>query len=271
MNSISQTLARISRIPARIRRDALLFGTLENWREAWAAEWRRVPLQEIRLRNGVILRAPETIDLAFLFHETWVRQVYNPRGYEIRNGNTVIDIGANVGVFGAYAASRGPGVKVFAYEPFPENVKWLRRNVEDSGLKNVEIRAQAVASVSGARTLHVDPEKWIMHHLMSDSSEESGISVDCTTLDEIMSTEQIARCDLLKLDCEGSEYEILQSARPETLNRIRRMVGEYHEGPHIASSGKELCEFLTSKSFRIDRFEALDGDSGIICATNTNI
>jgi len=86
-----------------------------------------------------------------------VRRVYNPGGYEIRDGQTVIDIRANVGVFAAYAASRGSRVRVFAYEPFPENVNWLRRNIEDSGLKNVEIRPQAVAARPGNRKLRVNP------------------------------------------------------------------------------------------------------------------
>src|SRR5712692_742845 len=180
MNSISHALMRLGRIPARFRRDLLLIRLLENWRGALTAEWRCAPLQEIRLRNGVVLRAPDTIDLAFLFHETWVRKVYSPTGYEIRNGDLVIDIGANVGVFAAYAASHGNEVKVFAYEPFPENVKWLRQNINDSGLTNVEARPQAVASQPGRRRLQVDAGSWIMHHLLENSENgDAGIPVDC--------------------------------------------------------------------------------------------
>jgi FkbM family methyltransferase len=262
-------LARIARIPERCRRDLRLIYLLENWREALAAEWNRAPLSHVRLRNRVTLSGPETIDLAFLFHEIWVRQVYTPPGYEIREGATVIDVGANIGVFATYAATRAEGVKVYAFEPFPDNVAWLRKNVEGSGLSNIRIFQQAVAGSTAKRFLESDPEDWIMHSLKEEKQDaSSGIEVDCISLDDVMSREGIERCDLLKLDCEGSEYEILWNSSPDTLRRVRKIVAEFHEGPGRVSTGRELRSYLESKSFRVDRFHQ-DVNCGYMSAYNT--
>lgn len=267
MSDFSQKLARVGRTPARLSRDAWLIRHLKNWREALIAEWTRTPLNRVRLRNGVVLESPDTIDLAFLFQEIWLRGIYSPAGYEIGSGETVIDIGGNIGVFATFAATRAPGVKVFSYEPFPENVKWFRRNIENSGLTNVQVLQQAVSGETGVRYLQVNSNNWIVHSLFNEGHATPGLAVESISLDDIINRNEIRRCDLLKLDCEGSEYEILQRCAPETLKRVRRIVGEFHEGPHINGTGEHLCQFLKSYSFRIDNFERDDG-SGVFSAHN---
>jgi FkbM family methyltransferase len=268
MSDLSEKLARVRRVPARLSRDAWLIGNLENWREALTAELRHTPLSQVRLRSGVVLECPHTIDLAFLFHETWVRRIYSPPGYEIGPGETIIDIGANIGVFATFAATRAAGVRVFSYEPFPENVKWLRNNINKSGLTNVQVFQQAVSGNTGLRYLQVNSDNWIVHSLFGETTTtQPGLQIDSVSFDDIMSKEHIDRCDLLKLDCEGSEYEILQRCAPETLKRVRRIVGEYHEGPHIGGTGEQLCRFLESRSFRIDNFKRDDG-FGVLSAYN---
>lgn len=263
-------MARIARIPQRARRDLHIIKLLHNWREALAAEVTGAPLKQLRLRNGVVLNGPDTLDLAFLFHEIWLRAVYTPPGYEIRRGDVVVDVGANIGVFAAYAATSAPDVRVYAYEPFPGNVEWLRDNMRESRLENVVVRPEAVGGASGERVLHVDPTSWIMHSLVrEDGPGGEGVRVRCVSLEEAFDSNGIECCDLLKLDCEGSEYEILQGASPGTLGRVKRVVGEYHDEP-ARGTGEQLCRFLESRSFRIDRFEPLDTGSGVLCATNTS-
>lgn len=151
-------------------------------------------------------------------HESNVAEAHPPRahsrtgsGYEIRAEEVVIDIGANIGVFAIYAATRAPGIKVYAFEPFPENIRWLRRNVESSHVANVKIHQQAVGAGPGVRFLRVDPSNWGLHSLGGTGDERQRVlSVDCIDLDHIMKMDGLKQCDLLKVDCEGSEYEILQ-------------------------------------------------------------
>ena len=262
-------MERIKRIPKRARSDVRIIRLLNNWREVLRAKLTGAPLKKVQFRNGAVVSAPETVSLAFLFDEICVRTLYNPPGYEIKAGDVVIDIGANVGVFATYAATAAPDVRVFSYEPFPGNLDWLRKNIEESKLANVKVFGEAVAGRPGTSALHVDPSGWIFHSLVrEESSEENDILVKCVSLDQVLDDNEIEFCDLLKIDCEGSEYEILMECRPETLGRIRRIVGEYHEGANIKGTGEGLRRFLESRSFRIDYFGALEADSGIFYATN---
>lgn len=265
-------LDRIARVPQRIRQDWRTVRLLRNWRETLTAKLQRRKLQSLQFRDNVILHSPNEVDLGFLFHEIWLDGVYNRKGYEVRPGDVVIDIGANIGTFAIYAATRAEGVKVYAYEPFPENFTYLRRNLSDSRLNNIIVHQCAVAGGHEQRMLQV-ANAWILNSLAEKDAALAGkgaVSVDCVTLAEIV--EEAERCDLLKIDCEGSEYEIFYSTPDETLGRIKRIVGEYHEGSGApAKTGKALCEYLRARSFRIDHLEILDESTGAFFATNTSI
>jgi hypothetical protein len=74
------------------------------------------------------------------------------------------------------------------------------------------------------------------------------MSVECITLDELFEEHKIDRCDLVKMDIEGAEYETLYNASDDTLGKIGRIVGEYHhldkgnKGANIEALKKYLVE-----------------------------
>lgn len=257
------SLGRISRIPKRIGDDLKILRMAENWKEIFSAKLKGTRLGAVRLRNGVVMRAPAAVDLNFLFHEIWIDEFYAPAGYEIRPGETVIDIGANIGVFAAWAATKAKGVTVYSFEPFPANAEYFQRNIEDSGLKNIRFRMAAVADSDGTRTLHVE-DSWILHSLTRKDSGEKGVEVEAVSLDSIMA--EAGKCDLLKLDCEGGEYEILYPASDETLAKIGRIVCEFNTTDGERQNGEGLRDFLRTKGFAIDELKQLDATSGFICA-----
>jgi FkbM family methyltransferase len=227
---------------------------LKNWRATMHAIRTQQPVKELRLRNGVVITAPEEVDLAYLFYETWVFHAYSGTGYEIHDEDVVIDIGANIGVFSLYAASRGKNVRVFAYEPFPDNVQWMQKNLFDSGVETVRVFDKAVGGTICQRSLQVDGE-WIKHHLTSEPQRGSkAVSVDCITLDEVFRVNNIETCHLLKLDCEGSELEILKNASDDILRRVTRIVGEQHYGDDTQEI-KEFRAILGKSGFTIEKFE----------------
>ena len=75
------------------------------------------------LRNGIELETRETVDTATI-GVVFLRREYGPIG----SNWTVIDVGANIGVFTLYAAATGG--RVYAYEPMPENYELLLRNLK---------------------------------------------------------------------------------------------------------------------------------------------
>lgn len=264
-------LSRIARIPNRIRQDLKIIRLARNWQEILSAKLSNRPFLTIRFRDGVVLNSPAEVTLNFLFQEIWIDEIYAPAGYEIKANDVVIDIGANIGVFALYAATRAKNVVVHAFEPFPRNAEHFERNLAYSKLQNVRFHNLAVADKTEQRVLHIDAE-WIKHSLTDKTSQNStdkGIIVNCISLDEAMAS--IEQCDVLKLDCEGSEYEILYSSSPQTLSKLHKIVGEFHEIDNKEKNGKSLRTFLESNNFRIDVFGKLEGNSGIICAKRKSL
>lgn len=254
---------RISRIPKRIQHDLKIIGLAKNWKDILFSKISHKPLLSVRLRNGVVIDSPEEGDLNFLFHEIWLDELYAPTGYEIKSNDIVFDIGGNIGVFALYAATKASDVKVISFEPFPQNAAFFESNLNNSQLKNVTLFNQAVAGKSIKRVLNVN-ESWIKHSLSEENIESKGINVDCISLNQVF--EKFTHCDLLKLDCEGSEYEILYSSSPQTLKKIRKIVIEFHNLDNENKNGNSLRLFLEENNYKVDAFHPLDINSGFICA-----
>jgi len=176
---------RLRRIPRRIRQDIQTMMVAKNWRDILGAKLSGKPLSHIELRSGARLESPPEVDLLFLFHEIWIDKIYELSGYEIEDGDTIIDIGGNIGAFALFAAGRAKNVKIHSYEPFPTNAEYLHKNLAASGLNNVVVVEEAVAGSPGRRSLRVD-DSWVRHSLNENGAGEGGLNVSCTTLDEII-------------------------------------------------------------------------------------
>jgi uncharacterized protein (UPF0335 family) len=75
------------------------------------------------------------------------------------------------------------------------------------------------------------------------------IEIKCTTLGKIIEKNRIGRVDLLKLDCEGAEYEILFGMRKNMLSRIERIVMEHHDIGRF--SAKDMERFLQKNGYDV--------------------
>jgi FkbM family methyltransferase len=255
-------LTKLRRLPKRLRQDFEIIRLVRNWRELLTAKARNEPFHSIYLRNGVTLRAPAEVSLDFLFHEIWLDEFYNGDRYKIMHNDVVIDIGANIGVFAAWAATRAENVTVFSYEPFPKNAEYFVTNLKASGLNNVIFAEAAVADSPGLRKLHVE-DSWILHSLAERESVETGIEVKCVSLDMVL--DGITSCHFLKLDCEGGEHEILSGASKRSMDKIQKIVCEYNIKGETRN-GDSLANFLRSNGFVIDELRSLDPGSGILRA-----
>lgn len=259
----NMSLARLRRIPERVRDDLKIIRLVKNWHEILSAKLAGRKISMIQLRNGVVFNAPDAVDLDFLFHEIWIHEFYAPAGYEIGPNQTVVDIGGNIGVFAMYAATKAPGVTVLAFEPFPQNAEFFAANREASGADRVNLSSVAVAADRGSRTLRVE-DAWILHSLVDRDSEATGLTVESIPLDDIIA--DLPACHLLKLDCEGGEYEILYSASDRSLAKIARIVCEFNVLDFDRRNGYALCDFLRKKGFEIDDIKMLGPSSGFISA-----
>jgi FkbM family methyltransferase len=161
-------------------------------------------------------------------------------------GATVYDIGANVGIY-TLLASRlsGPKGMVYAFEPLPRNVKFLRRHVALNHLQNCTVIESAVGNCVGSRRFSAENWEASMAHLAADGE----MVVPMTTLDTcIYGEHRLRRPDVLKIDVEGAELEVLEGAH--------RAITEFHPKIFLEIHGTQLhvdcCAILKAQGYAIE-------------------
>lgn len=132
----------------------------------------------------------------------------------VKDGDTVLDIGANVGEYTCQLSRLvGPSGHVFAYEPYPPSFAMLSRLVRALGMANVTARDVALSDVH--RTMRLArPKRAIggtMHGFVHESTEWSphDIEVAGHTLDEEVADLGLKSVDLIKCDVEGNEWKVI--------------------------------------------------------------
>lgn len=153
-------------------------------------------------------------------------------GFTPSPGDTVLDIGANVGLFTLRQAFRG--AHVYAFEPNPDAFGRLRTNVDENHSPGrVEIFQKALGPSPGraflAHSVATVETRTLLH-------PEGDIEV--VTLDQVVVNLGLSAVSLLKLDVEGAEADILRGGI-RALSITRRVVMEYHS-PELLSQATEL-------------------------------
>jgi FkbM family methyltransferase len=186
-----------------------------------------------RLRENDLLVAVrhgsgDVVTLGEVFHD---RQ-YEPPGeleQALSSVQRVLDLGANVGLFGAFAAARWPQAEIVAFEPDPANASLHERTIELNALGARWRLVRAAAGASAASAEFVAGGAALAH--LADPLEDEGASpgagqrrIEVEVHDVL---ELVAGADLLKLDVEGGEWAILGDPRFRT-SPPHAVVLEYH-------------------------------------------
>ncbi len=181
----------------------------------------------LELRNGLryYVRCGTT-DLAVV-NEAALSNPYLGPGYlHVPEDAVVVDVGANIGDFAIQAAALCPRGRVYAVEPLGGNVEMIGINRSLNGLSNVEILHLALGADEGEVEIDLAGSRSsTLFHAEGAQTEK----VRVTTLALFMGEQGIQRIDLLKLDCEGAEWDILPSSI-EILPKIGQICMEFHLG-----------------------------------------
>ncbi len=129
----------------------------------------------------------------------------------LKEGETFLDLGANLGVFSLHASRIvGKTGKVISFEPFSINHNALKKHIEINGLKNVKIEKLAVGSESGTITLYHDETEENLGMVTANYVENAVVEeVKMVSIDEYLETYPELSIDFIKIDIEGFEYETL--------------------------------------------------------------
>lgn len=212
-----------------------------NWPEIlFDLAAKRTPRRFV-FRDGTRFEVPGGFPWWFQLHEIWFDQVYFPVPLTITEHDVIVDIGAHVGIFTLFAASRTRG-PIYAIEPDPANCARLSHHLRINHVRNVNICNVALADQCGTLALQVSAfsstrnfltlptiQENVAHHAPARLADrKTTIDVETLTLPALIDRFQIERIDFLKMDCEGVEGLVLLSTPPTYLSRIRQMAMEFH-------------------------------------------
>lgn len=168
----------------------------------------------------------------------------------VKKGDTVVDIGAHIGIFSVMASRLSEGGKVLAFEPEASNYRLLERNIILNSAPNLNAFNKAVTSSGDDVRLHISNENKGAHSLLGNGNSFQQVS--STTLPGIIDTLEGNNINLLKLDCEGSEYGILLNTSPQYLSRIDKIIMEVHETPYTEDyKATMLYDYLRANGFHV--------------------
>jgi FkbM family methyltransferase len=184
--------------------------------------------------------------------ETFLDRFYEKFGASVQDGWNIIDIGGGIGDYTIFAAYAYPHNRVIAFEPFRNSFELLQLNLNLNHIKNVEIFPEAISSSDGTLFLELEDDALQIKSVGAIEGNADGKyqKINAISLENAINRSGIERCDLLKLDCEGAEYDILFNAPPELFNKISRIIMEYHDGV-VKYDHTMLADFLRKKGYSV--------------------
>ncbi len=207
---------------------------------------RRREIHGYRLReNGLLVNirhgTGDVVTLGEVFHD----HQYTPTpeiDAALGEVTSVLDLGANIGLFGAFAAARWPHAEIVAFEPDPANAELHERTIAVNGLQQRWRLVRAAAAAAPGRAEFVSGGVALSHLADArerDPGEDDQAGDDANGERELLSgavtidvelhdiVAELGATDLLKMDIEGGEWAILGDARFRE-HPPRAVVLEYH-------------------------------------------
>ena len=169
----------------------------------------------------------------------------------IKEGMTVLDIGANIGLYTLKLARLvGPTGKVWAFEPDQNNYSLLTKNVNANKYHNVSIVKKAIADKTGVAQLFISEENKGDHRIFSEE-ERVSIPIETITLDSLFPNEKI---DFIKIDIQGAEYLALMGMS-EIIRKNKNLIILSEFAPNLLKnsgfSGQQLLNKIADFGFRL--------------------
>jgi FkbM family methyltransferase len=171
------------------------------------------------------IESSRTLD--FVIPEAIHGDEYKTKNVDFKPGDVVIDIGANVGSVSIMLAKKYPFLKIYSYEAHPINFQNLQKNIKENNVSNIKAFNNAVFSEdnyfidislnidnTGASNSFIDPEEYPDLY----EKEYSSVQVPTISLDTIIKENDIQNIKLLKMDCEGAEFDIFSNS--ELINQV---------------------------------------------------
>lgn len=248
-------------------RYTMLFKNISNWQEYvfHKSERKKRPLRFVTRPNAVRFEVPES--LYQVFKEIFMEDFYEADKLikKLPPNPLIIDIGANAGFFNVLLFSKIKNAQVLAYEPLPSNVELFKKTIAENELfQNIRLSQMAV---TGTQKSSIDlftedtPKNTVVSSVFSTFNKlnQKKITVPAQSLTSIIEENNYEKIDLLKLDCEGSEYDIIYGTDEAILKKVQMMVIEVHQIDNAKNNLNSLDQYLRSVGYHTHSMPVQEG------------
>ncbi|MGH8745061.1 MAG: FkbM family methyltransferase, partial [Burkholderiales bacterium] len=239
------------------------------------------------LPNGLEIVHLNRYETDYLYQEVFEDQCYLRHGIALPDGATVLDIGANIGLFSLFVLSRCRNPRIYAFEPAPAVYELLQANCEAYGAANVRAVNLGVSDQARTASLTFYEKSSVFSGFYADEAadraalqavvrntlsretaaeDESvaeyvteltadrlrGTPHECrlTSVSDIIREHRLDRIDLLKIDAEKSELDIIKGIGDDDWPKIAQLVVEIHDPSY--ESVRRIRTLLGAKGFRCE-------------------
>lgn len=178
---------------------------------------------EMKTKNGLVIVPSSNAHDIVTFVVVFCKRDYG----EVSPGSMTVDVGANIGMFTLYALSQG-ATFVECYEPCKESFQILKQNIKLNGFyKNVKLHNKAVSNKDGL-FVSIPTSSSPTNRVGEVDGIEKNLAEKIETITLETSLALYDKIDLIKMDCEGSEFDILPSLTPLFLDKVDEIRMEVH-------------------------------------------
>jgi FkbM family methyltransferase len=164
---------------------------------------------------------------------------------ELRAGDVVFDIGANIGTHTvAFAKVVGEAGCVACFEPEPVTAVRLERNISLNGLDNVTLMRCALGARESMELLYVDSRSGSGQHSLSPMDERASEEVRVLPGDQLVRSGQLPTPNAMKIDVEGAELDVITGLKDSLANKACRLVFVEVHNAILERAGRDPGEIV---------------------------
>lgn len=141
---------------------------------------------------------------------------------KLKEGDVVLDIGANMGVYSLLSSQRvGPNGKILAFEPDKDNFQCLAKSIEKNKFKNIIVYPFAVSNKEETIYFQKNAFNSGNHQIRKEKTADNQASIKAVCLDDFLKEEP--KIDVIKIDIQGAEFFAFEGLK-DIINRFPNIV-----------------------------------------------
>jgi len=226
----------------------------------------RVPLTNFQAKTFQMeMEIPGAIEDVIIKTGSWEPKLPELLYKYLPDDSVFLDVGANIGYHSLYIASLNPKVTTICFEPHPKICQLLIQNVLINNFTNIIVHNQAVGNATQTLDFYMQTQSSYNMGLSSifydkyigDDYEK--ISVNVVTLDSFLNEQLKSKVRVIKIDVQGSEYQVLQGA-VNLISQFRPIITFEHHifGPGLQPELQDLIQLLPD--YNVYKFHPWSGE-----------